>query len=166
MPWLDSSFTHFQETDIALRLLIATAFGAVVGFEREVRDRPAGLRTHTLISLAAALFTIVSFEIFYGIRAEGDVANMDPIRLVEGVTAGVAFLAAGTIIQSGGKVQGLTTGAGMWLAGALGMACGAGFYTIAAMGAVLTIMILAIIRYFEDRYVRHGETPSSDSPDK
>jgi putative Mg2+ transporter-C (MgtC) family protein len=158
MTWLDSSITHFAETEIALRLGLASLFGAVVGFEREIRDRPAGLRTHMLISLAAAIFTIIAFEIFYAVRSESPVANIDPLRLVEAVTAGVAFLAAGTILRSGGKVHGLTTGASMWLAGALGMACGLGYYTIALIGGVLTILILAIVLYLEDRYIDPGKT--------
>jgi putative Mg2+ transporter-C (MgtC) family protein len=164
MTWLDSPFTHFAETEIALRLGLASLFGAVVGFEREMRDRPAGLRTHMLISLAAAIFTILAFEIFYAVRSESPVANIDPLRLVEAVTAGVAFLAAGTILRSGGKVEGLTTGASMWLAGAFGMACGLGYYTIALIGGVFTIMILAIVLYLEDRYIDPGKTENDDAP--
>ena len=164
MTWLDSSFTHFAETEIALRLGLASLFGAVVGFEREIRDRPAGLRTHMLISLAAAIFTILAFEIFYAVRSESPVANIDPLRLVEAVTAGVAFLAAGTILRSGGKVEGLTTGASMWLAGAFGMACGLGYYTIALIGGVLTIMILAIVLYLEDKYIDPGKNENDDAP--
>jgi putative Mg2+ transporter-C (MgtC) family protein len=162
MSLLDSSYTHFAETEIALRLVLATAFGAVVGFERELRDRPAGLRTHMLIALAAALFTILAFEIFYGVRTHDNIANIDPLRLVEAVTAGVAFLAAGTILQSRGRVKGLTTGASMWLAGALGLACGAGFYTIAIMGGVLTVFILAVIRYVELRFLPDGDIAKKD----
>jgi len=164
MTWLDSSFTHFAETEIALRLGLASLFGAVVGFEREMRNRPAGLRTHMLISLAAAIFTILAFEIFYAVRSESPVVNIDPLRLVEAVTAGVAFLAAGTILRSGGKVEGLTTGASMWLAGAFGMACGLGYYTIALIGGVLTIMILAIVLYLEDKYIDPGKNENDDAP--
>jgi putative Mg2+ transporter-C (MgtC) family protein len=166
MTWLDSSVTHFAETEIALRLALASLFGAVVGFEREIRDRPAGLRTHMLISLAAAMFTIIAFEIFHAVRSESPVANIDPLRLVEAVTAGVAFLAAGTIIRGGGKVKGLTTGASMWLAGALGMACGLGYYTIALIGGVLTILILAIVLYLEDRFIDPGKNGNDGVPRK
>ncbi len=157
MSWSDVSSTHFAETEIAVRLLLACAAGAVVGLEREMRDRPAGLRTHMLVALASALFTIVAFEIFYSLRGMENVANVDPIRLVEAVTAGVAFLAAGTIIHGSGQVKGLTTGAGMWMAGALGMTCGAGFYLIAFMGAVLTIVILAGVRVLEKQYLKDDE---------
>jgi len=149
MDWLDATNTYLLESEIALRLVLACLFGAILGFEREVHDRPAGLRTHMMVSLAAAIFTIIAFEIFYELRDAEGAANIDPIRLVEAVTAGVAFLAAGTIIHGSGKVQGLTTGAGLWMAGAMGMAAGAGFYTIAAMGAVLSIVILTIVRWLE-----------------
>jgi putative Mg2+ transporter-C (MgtC) family protein len=158
----DSSYTHLAETEIAIRLILATVFGALVGFERELRDRPAGLRTHMLIALAAAMFTILAFEIFYALRAHDGVANMDPLRVIEAVTAGVAFLAAGTILQSRGRIKGLTTGAGMWLAGSLGLACGAGFYTIAAMGGVLTLVILVGLRYIERRYMPDGDIAPKD----
>lgn len=157
MSFPDSPHTHFAESEIAIRLILATFFGALVGFERELRDRPAGLRTHMLVSLAAAMFTILAFEIFYAVKVHDKVANIDPLRLVEAVTAGVAFLAAGTILQSRGRVKGLTTGASMWLAGALGLACGAGFYTIAMMGGLLTLFILAVIRYIENRFLPDGD---------
>ena len=159
----DSSHTHLAETEIAVRLLLAAGFGALVGFERELRDRPAGLRTHMLIALAAAMFTILAFEIFHEVRAYDKTTNIDPLRLVEAVTAGVAFLAAGTILQSRGKVKGLTTGAGMWLAGSLGLACGAGFYTIAVMGGLLTLFILSILSYIERRYFPDGDIAKKET---
>lgn len=149
MNWIDSSSTQGHEVEIALRLLLAALFGAVIGLEREMRDRPAGLRTHMLTAMAAAVFTILTFEIFHTTRAMDPNLSLDPIRVIEAVTAGVAFLAAGTIIQSGGKVQGLTTGAGMWLAGAVGVACGAGFYRLAFIAVVLATLILVGLRRVE-----------------
>jgi putative Mg2+ transporter-C (MgtC) family protein len=111
--------TYLAEHIIAIRLTIAALCGAVIGFEREVRTAEAGLRTHILIAVAAALFTILTFEIFHTIGG-GSESRADPIRAVEAVTAGIAFLGAGAIFRAGGGVQGLTTGAGMWLAGAVG----------------------------------------------
>jgi putative Mg2+ transporter-C (MgtC) family protein len=144
MAWtnmLDASHTVTHELEILLRLLLAAVAGAVIGLDRELKDRPAGLRTHMLTALAAALFTILTFEMFHAVRG-----NSDPIRIIEAVTAGVAFLAAGAIIQSrGGGVQGLTTGAAMWMAGALGVCCGAGYYVIALMATVLTVVILTVL---------------------
>jgi putative Mg2+ transporter-C (MgtC) family protein len=152
MSWstlLESSGTHTPELEIALRLILAVLFGGVLGLERELRDRPAGLRTHMMTALAAALFTIITFEIFHTVRTLEDRASVDPIRIIEAVTAGVAFLAAGAIIQNRGRVQGLTTGAGMWLAGALGVACGVGYYTLALMATVLAFAILTILGKLE-----------------
>ena len=113
--WVD---TYLPCHIIAIRLGIAALLGAMIGFERELNTAEAGLRTHILIAVAAALFTILAFEIFHMIDS-GEGQRADPIRAVEAVTAGIAFLGAGAIFRSGAGVQGLTTGAGMWLAGAV-----------------------------------------------
>jgi putative Mg2+ transporter-C (MgtC) family protein len=148
--------TYLAEHIIAIRLVIAALCGAVIGFEREFRTAEAGLRTHILIAVAAALFTILTFEIFHTIGTDGGSASRaDPIRAVEAVTAGIAFLGAGAIFRSGGTVQGLTTGAGMWLAGAVGVACALGFYTIAAGTTVLAVIVLAALRAVSRRVVGH-----------
>jgi len=145
----DSLTTHLPESTIALRLVVAALLGALIGLEREMRDRPAGLRTHMLTSLAAAVFTILTFEIRETLVAKDGQSSSDPIRIIEAVTAGVAFLAGGAILRSGGNVQGLTTGAGMWLAGAIGVSCGAGLYTIAAMATVLSALILVAFKQLD-----------------
>jgi putative Mg2+ transporter-C (MgtC) family protein len=152
--------THIPEGEIALRLTLATMFGAIIGFEREIKDHAAGLRTHMLTALAAALFTVLTFEIFYEIQSRSTQNNADPIRIVEAVTAGVAFLAAGAIISRGGQVRGLTTGAGMWLAGAIGLACGAGRYLIAFMAVILALIILSMMKRLENRII--GNDRDSD----
>jgi putative Mg2+ transporter-C (MgtC) family protein len=154
MAWdaLDSAHTRIHEMDILVRLLMAAAAGAAIGVEREFKDRPAGLRTNMLVALAAALFTVLTFEIYYASGA----ANSDPVRIIEAVTAGVAFLAAGTIIQGRAGVHGLTTGAAMWMAGALGVCCGAGYYALAFMGTLLTVIILTVLNRLEI-----GTTPST-----
>lgn len=146
--------TYLAEYIIAIRLVMAALCGAVIGFEREVRTAEAGLRTHILIAVAAALFTILTFEIFHTIGAGGE-SRADPIRAVEAVTAGIAFLGAGAIFRSGGSVQGLTTGAGMWLAGAVGVASALGFYTIAAGTTVLAVIVLAALRAVSHRLIGH-----------
>lgn len=148
---LDSASTSLPEAVIAARLILAAGLGAAIGFERERLDRPAGLRTHMLTALAAALFTILTFEIHAGLLRDGTGSGADPIRVIEAVTAGVAFLAAGAIFRSGGDVHGLTTGAGMWLAGAIGVACGAGYYVLALTAALLGTFILAVLRRLEHR---------------
>lgn len=157
----DPLTTTLSEGVIAARLLLAVGLGAVIGFEREQLARPAGLRTHMLTSLAAALFTIITMEIHAGVMREAGNQSTDPIRVIEAVTAGVAFLAAGAIFRSQGDVKGLTTGAGMWLAGAIGVACGAGYGILAVMATVLAAIILVALRWLE----RFAGSKDAQSPD-
>ncbi|WP_082555078.1 MgtC/SapB family protein [Devosia sp. Root635] len=144
--------TYLPQHIIAIRLLIAAVLGAMIGFEREWSTAEAGLRTHILVSVAAALFTILAFEIFHTIGPDG--AKADPIRAVEAVTAGIAFLGAGAIFKSGGNVQGITTGAGMWLAGAVGVATSLGYYLIAFGAALLAVVVLAALRALAHNVIR------------
>ena len=134
----------------AIRLVSAILLAGAVGIEREWRNKPAGLRTHMLISLAACLFIIVSQELSQLPFGDSE-KRIDPLRLVEAVTAGVAFLAAGIIFTSGGKVHHVTTGASMWLAGAIGLACGAGQMPLAALATGIVLAVLGILRLFEGR---------------
>lgn len=134
---------------VIARLGFAAVFGAIVGIDRELRHRPAGLRTHMLVALAAAALTILAIDMHEQLAADEPRATADPIRVVEAVTAGVAFLAAGAIIRARGEVYGLTTGAGMWLAGAIGVACGSGRYLIAVVALVLAFVIVSVMRPVE-----------------
>lgn len=148
--------THETFGVLTARLLVAAVLGALIGLEREFKKRPAGLRTHMLVSTAAAAFTIVTFEIYHEMAdlGPGDLARLDPIRVIEAVTAGVAFLAAGAIIRSGtGNIKGLTTGAAMWMAGAIGVACGAGFFSIAVLVTALVLIITLVLGLIEKRFL-------------
>jgi putative Mg2+ transporter-C (MgtC) family protein len=126
---------------ILARLCGAAALCGLIGYERERADHAAGLRTHMLVGVATACFAVVTIHIveLYGARA--DIVRMDPIRLVEAATAGVAFLAAGMIVLSRGRVRNLTTGALMWLAAAIGLATGLGLWPIAVVSAALGLAI-------------------------
>lgn len=155
--------TYLPQHIIALRLLMAAIFGAMIGFEREVNTAEAGLRTHILVSVAAALFTILTFEIFHTIEVGAQGPQADPIRAVEAVTAGIAFLGAGAIFRSGRNVQGLTTGAGMWLAGAVGVATALGFYVVAGAVALFAILVLATLRAFSHKVLGHKREPEPDA---
>ena len=142
--------TYLPVGTIGLRLVVAALLGALIGIEREWRNRPAGLRTHMLTALAAAVFTILTGEILHSDMLQGDgTAQADPIRVIEAVTSGVAFLAAGAIIQNRRGVQGLTTGAGMWLAGSLGVAAGLGQFVIGGIAALLGLVIIILIKQAE-----------------
>src|SRR5262249_44970274 len=122
----------------------ALVCGALIGLDREIKHRAAGLRTHMLVALAACLFTILSFEIVAQVDIESGARGADPVRIVEALTAGVAFLAAGAIVLTRGGVRGLTTGASLWLTGAMGLAAGLGLYWLAyiATAAALAVLIL------------------------
>jgi putative Mg2+ transporter-C (MgtC) family protein len=159
MEALSAEFTHAGHLPfpvIAARMFLAAIFGAAIGFEREWRNRPAGLRTHVLICIATATFGILAIEIVYApVFQDTSVSNQvnsDPLRVIEAVTAGVAFLAAGTIILARGEVHGLTTGAGMWLAGAVGLACGLGYWKIALLGTVLAVAVLGVLYSIERKF--------------
>lgn len=159
--WLAGEATQLPAWDVFLRLSVAVIVGGLVGFDREMRSKPAGLRTHILIALAAALFTVITFELHAEVANQKGIAASDPIRIIEAVTAGVAFLAAGAIIRSRGNVRGLTTGANMWLAGALGVACGSGYYAIAGIATGFAIIVLVVLGRLERKLQkRRGERES------
>ncbi|MBL8584749.1 MAG: MgtC/SapB family protein [Rhizobiaceae bacterium] len=142
--------TYIPFEVIAARLFLAALLGAAIGFEREWQNRPAGLRTHMLVCLSGALIAILTVEITHVPFFQDEAIRVDPVRLVEAVTAGVAFLAAGLIIFARGEVHGLTTGAGMWLASAVGLACGLGFWQIALLAAVLTLAVLGLLSRLQE----------------
>jgi putative Mg2+ transporter-C (MgtC) family protein len=146
-----SSETWLSFPVIVARLAVATLLGAIIGFEREWQERPAGLRTHVLVCVAAATVAILTIEMTYAPFFADDSVRIDPIRLIEAVTAGVAFLAAGTIIFARGEVHGLTTGAGMWLASAVGLCAGLGYWQIAILATVFAVVVLALLFRLEQR---------------
>jgi putative Mg2+ transporter-C (MgtC) family protein len=151
-------------TEIVLRLAAAMVCGLVLGLERESKNKPAGIRTHMLVCLAAACFTILATEIFFTQLefTKGETA-VDTTRVIEGVIAGVAFLGAGTIIQSRGDVVGLTTGAAIWLAGALGVACGGAYYIVAFTTLAFAFVTLFILGWVTAR-MNANKAVEADKP--
>jgi putative Mg2+ transporter-C (MgtC) family protein len=133
--------------DVLWRLALAAALGAAIGFERELREREAGLRTHLLVCLGSALFTIISAYGFHEFLTSGDaVVRSDPTRIAAQIVTGIGFLGAGAIIRQGISVRGLTTAATLWVAAAIGMAAGAGYYSGALIGTILTLIALGPLR--------------------
>jgi putative Mg2+ transporter-C (MgtC) family protein len=126
------------QLDLALRLTVGLVLGAIIGFERELSRQPAGFRTHSLVSLGAALFTVVSAFGFSG-------SAVDPTRIAAQIVSGIGFIGAGTILQYRGHIRGLTTAASLWSVAAIGTAAGAGLYVVAVVGTVLILVILAIL---------------------
>lgn len=147
--------------ELMLRLLLAAGLGAAIGIERELRRKPAGLRTNILIAVGAALFTIVS------IRMNRDGGSAD--RVAAQIVTGIGFLGAGAIMRSGESVHGMTTAATIWVNAAVGMAAGAGEYTMAAVTTGVTLFVLAVLPPFEayfDRRAGGGATSGSSAPDE
>ncbi|WP_306118867.1 MULTISPECIES: MgtC/SapB family protein [unclassified Roseitalea] len=134
-----------------LRLGGAVLLCGLIGFERESQDRPAGLRTHMLVGLAATVYCLLMLELLGRAAEYPDPVRVDPVRIIEAVTSGVAFLAAGMIIFARGKVRGLTTGASLWLTASVGLACGLGLWPIAAITTALSLMIMRIVRIAETK---------------
>ncbi len=127
------------------RLLLAVALGAVIGFERFMDGKPAGLRTHTLVCLGSAAFVIVSENV----RRTLGGPDLDPMRVAAGIVTGIGFLGAGSIIQSGGSVHGLTTAATIWVVSAIGVAVGVGSIELALWLTALAFLVLQGFRWIE-----------------
>jgi putative Mg2+ transporter-C (MgtC) family protein len=138
-----------------LRLALAAALGGVVGIERELREREAGLRTHLLVALGSALFTIVSAYGFHAFLSSGaNVVRADPTRIAAQIVTGIGFLGAGAIIRQGLSVRGLTTAATLWVVAAIGLAVGAGYYSGALITTGLVVLALWPLRVVAYRVVR------------
>ncbi len=132
------------EWNLILRILAAGLLGGLIGFEREVRAKEAGLRTHFLVALGAALFMVISQFAFTG--------RFDAARVAAQVVSGIGFIGAGVIIFQKNVVRGVTTAAGLWVAAAIGLACGAGMYDIAIASTLMALMCLETMHFITKRY--------------
>jgi len=148
--------------EIGLRLLAAALCGALLGLDREMRGKAAGLRTHTLISISCALTTLVALELYAGLQATGDERPSDPVRVIQGVAQAVGFISAGVMFRSGDSVRGATTAAVIWVAGALGIACGAGYYMLAGMTLGLCLIVTILFTILLDRFPQFGKEDGDD----
>jgi putative Mg2+ transporter-C (MgtC) family protein len=147
-----SSAVHIGDADLLLRLAAATALCTIIGFERATRDEVAGVRTHALVGLGAALFTLVSAYGFTDFATAAD-PQPDPTRIAAQIVTGIGFLGAGVIIRQGVNVRGVTTATSVWIAAAIGMAAGAGFFVGAIAATVLVLAVLTIMRRLSHRVV-------------
>ncbi|SFE84640.1 putative Mg2+ transporter-C (MgtC) family protein [Sulfitobacter brevis] len=129
-----------------MRLFGAALLCGIIGFERELKTRTAGLRTNMLVGIASTAFALITLSVMEMPLLDQDIVRVDPIRLVEAVTNGVAFLAAGIVVFSKGQVHGLTTGASMWLSAGIGLAVGLGFWFIAVVAAATGFIVLDMLR--------------------
>lgn len=135
--------------EICIRIVLAMAIGGIIGWERENNNRPAGLRTHMLVAIGAAVVMLMG-EL--SLEKYADITTMDPTRLGAQVISGIGFLGAGTIMREGLTVRGLTTAASLWAVACLGLAAGGGFYEAAIGGTIAIILTLTIFEYLETRF--------------
>lgn len=142
-----------------INLIIAAVLGGLIGLERQIGNRPAGLRTNMLVAVGSALFTMLSLHAFPGIGDKGRVAAQ--------IVSGIGFLGAGTLWRSQDATKGLTTAAGLWTVAAIGMAVGAGFGLLALSATIIVLVILTVMMRFEKTFVRmtamYDKRPGRDS---
>jgi len=151
---------EFQQTlEVLLCLGAAALLGGAVGLERELRGRWAGLRTHMLVSMGAAMFVVAGLSVLPS-------SSSDLTRVIQGVAAGIGFIGAGTILKLTDRleVKGLTTASSIWLAAAVGTAAGVKLYPLAVCGALLSIVILAVLGRLEKWCESNGSSPRPDPP--
>ena len=141
-----------SETQIILRVLLGAALGAVIGFERERDNQPAGLRTHMILVIGATLAMVLSVNLGYLFARPGTPA--DPARLAAQVISGIGFLGAGAILRYGFNVKGLTTATSLWTMAIVGLAVGAGYYLIGVVTTALMLLVLGLLNVIENRFVR------------
>ena len=144
------------DIQILARLLLASLLGGLIGLEREVHGRPAGFRTHLLVSLGSCLFCITSIEFYriFGNFSGSAPVGVDPGRIAAQVVTGIGFLGAGAIIRERASVRGLTTAACLWVAAALGIACGVGLFYLAICVTVVALVSLLLLKQVEKRLDR------------
>ncbi len=151
MPQPDSLIEQLTRLD-PLPLIAALVVGGLIGFEREIHGRPAGLRTHMLVCLTSAVLVQASRVLPVGIPSQGDAFRivLDPNRLAAGIVTGIGFLGAATVIRAGDIVRGITTGATVWSVAGLGIVVGQGEYALAIVASVIILLVLAVV----DRFTR------------
>src|SRR5580658_5277023 len=143
--------THWE---MILRITLAAVLGGVIGFERDIHRRQAGLRTHLIVAMASGTFMVVSAHfMFFQRYIAGNLVTVDTSRIATSVLAGVGFLGGGSILRTGATVQGLTTAAGLWLVAAIGLCAGSGMYPESVAVTVLGLIALTVLRVFEDKKV-------------
>ena len=151
--------------EIILRIFLAAIIGGLIGIEREVSNRPAGLRTHVLVTLGATLIMLISID---GFDMIGDGKLADPSRLAAQVVSGIGFLGAGTILRTGNTITGLTTAASLWVSAGIGLGIGVGYYLGTILTAAIVLLTLMSLRTIEKRVLKQKyktvEIVSSNRP--
>jgi len=130
------------------RLILSAIFGGLIGVEREMHDKPAGFRTHVLVCMGAAMFTVISISIVGSL--------VDVSRIAAGIVTGIGFLAAGSIFREKDRVKGLTTAADLWVLAGIGMAVGLGYYFLAIIATIVSLVVLTVGRVLDHYLNKNG----------
>jgi putative Mg2+ transporter-C (MgtC) family protein len=146
---------------VTFRLIIALVLSSIIGLEREFMGKPAGMRTHALVGLGAAIMTVCGVLIAAAYNDADGTVSVDPTRLASVVIQGIGFIGAGVIIQARGAVKGLTSAATLWFAAALGISTGFGYWSVAVISTVMALLLLIVFRKFEEEaerleFIRHS----------
>jgi len=139
--------------EIICQLFLATVLGALIGLEREIKRKEAGLQTYSLVALGTCLFTIIFFELFNSFFGKTGI-SFDPSRIIMAIAIGIGFIGAGVIFRQSSGIVGLTTAAGLWVTAAIGIAIGAGLYFLAIFTTFLTFLILAGFGLLEEKILK------------
>ncbi|MGN3975222.1 MgtC/SapB family protein [Tsuneonella sp. SYSU-LHT278] len=143
---------HWFDADLLTRLGVAALIGLLLGLDREMRGLAAGMRTHGLICFSAAAMTVSVIALYHALGGDLATTRMDPLRVFEATGAFIGIVGAGLIVFSKGSVKNLTTAAHLWLTAVIGLACGAGQWPLVAMGAVISLIMLTLLRVVERRF--------------
>jgi putative Mg2+ transporter-C (MgtC) family protein len=134
--------------DMTMRILLIIVLSGIIGLDREIKHKPAGIKTHILVGMGSTVFMIVSLFIYYKFGVEAK--TLDPGRIAAQVVTGIGFLGAGTIIQAQDKIKGLTTAASLWSVAAIGLAVGVGMYYLATMVTVMILVVFFLVYHIEN----------------
>ena len=139
-----------MEVEVIFQLFLATFLGALIGLEREIKRKEAGLRTYSLVALGSCLFTMISFNMVVFFLGKNGI-SFDPSRIIQAIAAGIGFIGAGVIFRQPSGIFGLTTAAGLWATAAIGIAIGAKLYFLAIFGSLLILLVLAGFSLLEEK---------------
>lgn len=140
-------------TEIFSQLILATFLGALIGLEREIKRKEAGLQTYSLVALGTCLFAAISLELFHDLGNQVGI-KFDPAGIIQAIAIGIGFIGAGVIFRQSSGIIGLTTAAGLWVTAAIGLTVGVKLYFLAFLTTLLTILVLAGLGILEDKFLK------------
>jgi len=143
------------EYQIILQLVLATLLGALLGLERELKKKEAGLQTYSLVALGSCLLTILAFNYFQVLGGQPGL-DFDPSRVIQAIAIGIGFVGGGAVFKGKSYIEGLTTAAGLWVAAGIGIAVGTEFYFLAGFTTFLALLILAGLGVIEEKFFQHS----------